>query len=225
MKLSKLAVISLLLLSLTLAACTRQASTATVPTSPSGQPTTSAAEDPTMAAVRQTAAVLATEAAVETQAATAQGVGAEATPTEAAKEVPSETPAVAATPEAVATPTAVATPVPTAAPAAGCPNPYVVKQGDWIYKIARQCGVDPKAIIAANPGINANFIIPNQKLNMPAGGTAVQPAACTGNYTVVQGDTLFSIAYRCGLTTEELAAPNGLSFPFVIHPGDVLKFP
>ncbi len=229
MKLSKLAVISLLLLGLALAACTRQASTATVPTSPPSQPTTSAAEDPTMAAVRQTAAVRATEAAVETQAATAQGVGAEATPTEAetsgAKEVPSETPAVVATPAAVATPTAAATPVPTAAPAAGCPNPYVVKQGDWIYKIARQCGVDPKAIIAANPGINANFIIPGQQLNMPAGGTAVQPAACTGNYTVVKGDTLFSIAFRCGLTTEELAAPNGLSFPFVIHPGDVLKFP
>ncbi len=227
MKLSKLAIISLLLLGLALAACTRQASTATVPTSPPGQPTTSAAEDPTMAAVRQTAAVLATEAAVETQAATAQGVEAQATPTEAgAKEVPSETPAAVATPApTVASPTAAATPVPTAVPAAGCPNPYTVKLGDWIYKIARQCGVDPKAIIAANPGINPNFIIPDQKLNMPAGGTAVQPAACTGNYTVVKGDTLFSVAYRCGLTTAELAAPNGLSYPYVIHPGDVLKFP
>ena len=230
MKLSKLAVISLLLLGLALAACTRQASTAAVPTSPPSQPTTSAAEDPTMAAVRQTAAVRATEAAVETQAATAQGVGAQDTPTAeataGAKEVPSETPAAVATQApAVAAPTAAATPVPTAAPAAGCPNPYVVKNGDWIYKIARQCGMDPKAIIAANPGVNPNFIIPGQKLNMPSGSAAQPTALCTGNYTVVKGDTLFSIAYRCGLTTDQLAAPNGLSFPFVIHPGDVLKFP
>ena len=231
MKLSKLAFISLLLLGLALAACTRQASTATVPTSPPSQPTTNAAEDPTMAAVRQTAAVRATEAAVETQAATAQGVGTgEAPTTEAtagAKEVPSETPAVVETPAAPteAAPTAAATPVPTAAPAAACANPYVVKQGEWIYKIARQCGVDPAAIVAANPGVNPNFIIPGQKLNMPS-GTAAQPTAlCTGNYTVVKGDTLFSIAYRCGLTTDQLAAPNGLRYPFVIHPGDVLKFP
>jgi len=228
MKLRTFAVISLLLLSLALAACTRQASTATVPTQPPSQPTTSAAEDPTMAAVRQTAAVRATEAVVETQAATAQGVGGEATATTeagGAKEVPTDTPVAAEVP--TATLAATPTPAATAAPAAAaCANPYVVKQGDWIYKIARQCGVDPSAILAANPGVNANFIIPGQKLNMPS-GTAAQPSTqgCTGNYTVVRGDTLFSIAYRCGLTTEQLAAANAIRYPFVIHPGDVLKFP
>ena len=230
MKLRTLVVISLLLLGLTLAACTRQASTATVPTQPPAQPTSSEAEDPTMAAVRQTAAVRATEAAVETQAATAQSVGTEETPaaaeTSGAKEVPSETPAAVETLAPAATPTAAATPVPTAAPAAACPNPYVVKQGDWIYKIARACSVTPASLLAANSGISPNFIVPGQKLNMP-GTTVAQPfaPACTGNYTVVKGDTLFNIAYRCGLTTEQLAGANGLLFPFRIYPGDVLKFP
>ena len=57
MKIRTLAVIAVLLLGLTLTACTRQASTATVPTQPASQPTSSVAEDPTMAAVRQTAAM------------------------------------------------------------------------------------------------------------------------------------------------------------------------
>jgi LysM repeat protein len=224
MKIRNFAFISLLVLGLTLAACTRQASTAVVPTQPASQPTASVAEDPTMAAVRQTAAVRATEAVAETKAAAA--AGAEGTPaaTAGAKELPSATPAVVATvAPAVSTPTAVATPVPAVV---ACPNPYVVKQGDWIYKIARECKMDPAAILAANPGVNANFIVPGQKLNLPS-GSAAQPAAqaCTGNYTVVKSDTLFNIAYRCGLTTEQLAAANGIRYPFVIHPGDVLKFP
>ncbi len=227
MKIRILAIISVLLLSLTVAACTRQASTATVPTQPPSQPTSSVAEDPTMAAVRQTAAVRATEAAVQTEAAVTQGAGAEGTPATAAtpeaKELPSATPAAVAT----AVPGATAVPVATTAPTAvACPNPYVVKEGDWIYKIARQCNLDPKAILAANPGVSPNFIIPGQKLNLPTGSAAVPSSqTCKGTYTVVKGDTLFSIAYRCGLTTEEMAATNNVRYPFVIHPGDVLKFP
>ncbi len=228
MKIRTLAVIAVLLLGLTLTACTRQASTATVPTQPAAQPTSSVAEDPTMAAVRQTAAVMATESAAQTQAVATQAAGgAEATSavvaTPEAKELPSATPAAVTT--AVAAPTQAA-PAATAIPTAVvCANPYVVKDGDWIYKIARLCHVDPLAILAANPGVNPNFIIPGQKLNLPTGAAAAPSQTCTGNYSVVKGDTLFSIAYRCGLTTEEMAAKNGLRYPFVIHPGDVLKFP
>ena len=220
MKIRKLVVISLLLVGLSLAACTRQASTAAVPTHPPSQPTTNAAEDPTMAAVRQTAAVRATEAVVETQAATAQG--AEGTPTAettaGAKELPTATSAFIDTPvvpEATAVPVPTDTPVPAAV---ACPNPYMVKQGDWIYKIARDCKLDPSAILAANPGVSPNFIIPGQKLNMPSGSVSQPSTACAGSYTVVRGDTLFSIAYR-------LAAANNVRFPYRIFPGDVLKFP
>jgi LysM repeat protein len=225
MKMRNLAIISLIILGLALAACTRQASTAPVPTKPAAQnlPQEQPSEDATMAAVRLTAAVRATQSVAETQAAEVKGVE-----TPAAQEItpmPQEpTPAAAQ----VATPTpAAVVPSPTVAPAAKvCPNPYIVKQGDWIYKIARDCKLDPKAIIAANPGINANFITPGQKLNLPMGASAQSSqSACSGNYTVVQGDTLFHIAYRCGLTTEQLAAANGIRYPFVIHPGDVLKLP
>jgi LysM repeat protein len=123
---------------------------------------------------------------------------------------------------------------PTAAPpVAGvpCSNPYTVQSGDWIYQIARKCGLNARDIIAANPGINPNAIVPGQVINLPTGttttpATAVPPAAgCTGTRTVVSGDTLFRIAYGCGITVEQLAAANAIVFPYTIFPGQVLRFP
>jgi LysM repeat protein len=135
-------------------------------------------------------------------------------------------------PAATDTPAAsVSTATPIAPVGAGCPNPYTVKQGEWIYKIARDCNVEPSAIIALNSGINPDRIIPGQTLNMPpAGATAVPPAtplatACSGTYTVRSGDNLWRIAYNCGLTVETLAAANGIPFPYTIYVGDVIRFP
>ena len=212
-----------LIVGLALAACTRPASTAPVPTeTPAGGGTPGIGigqpieTDPTMAALGTQVAGSMTGTAV----AMGVGGGAELTPAPGAT-LP---PAVGDTP----TPVPTLPPPPTPTPP-GCPSPYTVKQGDWIYKIARDCHVEPSAIVAANPGINPNFISPGQQLNMPgAGATAVPPAtpqACKGAYTVKQGDNLFRIAYNRGLTTEQLARLNGVVFPYTLHPGDVLKFP
>jgi LysM repeat protein len=156
------------------------------------------------------------------QAVAGVGGGGEVTGTPAAGAV---TPAVPAATTAAPPAVAPATPV----PLGSCPNPYTVKSGDWIYKIARECRVDPSAIIAANPGINPSVLTPGQKLNMPAAGAAPVPGAtqqtCTGSHTVVRGENLFRIAYNCGLTTEQLAAANGIPYPYTIYPGQVLKFP
>ena len=216
--------VSLVLLGLTLAACTRQASTAPVPTTPPAKTAATSVVDPTMETVRLTAVVRASQAVADTQTAVAAGGGVNPTraATTGAKEVASATPAAMTAATATAAPAVTATPAPAAV---ACSNPYLVKQGDWIYKIARECKVDPAAIVAANPGVSPNFIIPGQKLNMPTTGKAPQAAICSGTYTVVQGDTLYSIAYRCGLTTEQLATANAIRNPSAIHPGDVLKFP
>lgn len=230
MKMRNLAVLSLLIVSLSLAACTRQASTQPVPTNPPAQSTTGA-EDPTMAAVRLTAAVRATQAVADTQTAEPAAAGTELGTPQANDLTPQAT-AESKDLTPVAADTLAPTPVPTEASptpvSAVCPNPYTVKQGDWIYKIARDCQVSPSALLAANPGISPNFVTPGQKLNIPtAGGTTsqAQAQACSGTYTVVSGDTVYSIAYRCGLTDEQLAAANSIRYPFVIHIGDVLKFP
>ncbi len=42
-------------------------------------------------------------------------------------------------------------------------------------------------------------------------------------YTVMRGDTLYSIAFRASVDYHQLAAWNGISPPYVIHPGQVLR--
>lgn len=228
---TRLVLITAALAGLLLAACTRSATTETVPTqAASGQ---SAGEgqpsgDPTMDA-------LGTQLA-STQAAQQSG-GAES-PAGSTPEVPS---VASATPTQLSAVVATATPIPatatsvppTATPAA-CASPYTVKAGEWIYKIARDCKLDPQAIIAANPGINPNRLTPGQKLNLPGaaqptaapGATAAPTAqACKGAYTVKAGDNLFRIAYNCGFTTEQLARLNNIAAPYRIFPGQVIKYP
>jgi LysM repeat protein len=210
------AVIVLILAGLVLAACTRSAGGGPVPTATTGAGIIDGTgeTDPTMAALGTTVASQLTQTAI----AMGQGGG------DGLAETPTTAP-----PVETATPIPQATAMPVPPAAAGCPSPYTVRQGDWIYKIARACQVEPSAIIALNPGINPNFIVPGQQLNMPAAGaTAVPPAtpqACTGSHTVVRGENLFRIAFNCGFTTEELALFNGIAFPYIIYPGNVIRFP
>ncbi|HUS17005.1 MAG TPA: LysM peptidoglycan-binding domain-containing protein [Chloroflexia bacterium] len=225
----------LVCLGLLLAACTRSASTAVVPTqSPAGTDVILIpdGQDATMAAIG-------TEVASQLTA-TAIAINGGEQPT--AIILPTETPPPPVGGDATATPPPVfqATnpPLPgatsTALPPAGstCPNPYTVQQGDWIYQIARNCNVAVSALIAANPGINPNQIKPGQLLNMPgagatpvpSGGGGVPQATCTGTHTVVSGDTLYRLAYPCGLTVEQLAAANGIVFPYTIYPGQVIRY-
>jgi len=220
-KLRTIAPTALICLGLVLAACTRSANPDIVPTATTGtdiQGVAGGDQDATMAAIGTEVSNQLTQTAV--------AAGTLALPT--ATTVPVVPPGATPTPVPVGQPGATATPIPTAA-GAGCSSPYTVQQGDWIYKIARTCNVQPSAIIAANPGINPNYIVPGQTLNMPAAGaTAVPPATptvCTGTHTVVRGENLFRIAYNCGLTTEQLAAANSIAFPYTIFPGQVLKFP
>jgi len=72
------------------------------------------------------------------------------------------------------------TPVPAAAPdgaagqpvppagAGGLPTVHVVQSGDTVYSIARQYGVDPQAIIAANNLVNPSSLSIGQQLTIPA---------------------------------------------------------
>lgn len=121
-------------------------------------------------------------------------------------------------------------PTPTAAapvPPSG-PTTYVVKQGDWLWKIAREKGVSPQAIAAANPGIDINLLKPGQPLIIPGPeGPQPTPAPGTGQtiHVVQKGDTLFSIARKYDRTVQAIAAANGITNVHLIYPGQKLVIP
>lgn len=216
------ALAAVVILGVMLAACARAASTAVIPTSNVPTlPASDATNDANMNAISTELAIQATQTAF----ALGVGGGGEGTLLPVNPIPGAETPTPTIPPVIIEQPTP--TPVPPVA--VSCSNPYTVKQGDWIYKIARECHVEPSAVLAANPGIAPNYIKPGQQIVMPAAGaTAVPPAtpqACTGSHTVVRGETLFRIAYNCGLTSEEMARLNNIPYPYVIQPGQVLRFP
>jgi LysM repeat protein len=239
--------IGLVGLGLVLAACTRSANpSSALPTATTGAgdatahvPSGLSEEEATFAAVgTQVAGSLTATAA----ALMGSGAGGEAVtpgvplPTTDPGLLPTAVPGSLPTvpPAVVATATPIPQPAATTAPAVACPNPYTVQQGEWIYAIARKCGLSAQAIIAANPGIDPHRLSPGQVINLPAPGTvpgvpaatAAPAAGCTGTYTVITGDTLWRIATRCGFTVEQLAALNGIPYPYSsINVGQVLRFP
>lgn len=129
--------------------------------------------------------------------------------------------------------------------AGGCTSPYTVKAGEWFLLIARNCGVSASELQAANPGVNPNLLRPGQVINIPGGGSSggnnpppaqatpvpggqqPPPAAgsCTNPYVVRNGDTLYSIATRCGSTVLAIQQANGIPAPEYIFPGQQLTIP
>lgn len=56
-------------------------------------------------------------------------------------------------------------------------------------------------------------------------GTGATSATCPPTHTVQAGENLFRIALQYGLTTEQLAAANGITNPAAISVGTVLSIP
>lgn len=107
---------------------------------------------------------------------------------------------------------------------------YTVVTGDSLFLIAQRFGVSLEALIAANPQIpNPDLIFPGQVICVPLMTAPPMPPVphCPGAaYTVVQGDTLFQIARRFGVTLEALLAANPqITNPDLIFPGQVICLP
>lgn len=112
---------------------------------------------------------------------------------------------------------------------------YKVKQGDTLQSIADQFGLSLSELVGANP----QLIQPNMILKIPEVGTETTTSTTSGTttttgggttstgktYTVVSGDTLSGIALKFGTTYGLIAQLNGISPPYIIHPGQVLKIP
>ena len=111
---------------------------------------------------------------------------------------------------------------------------HTVQPGENLFRIGLKYGVSWTAIMQAN-GLASTYIYAGQTLMIPAvGGSelaappppAVDPPPMPATtYVVQRGDTLFNIALRHGLTTDDLAAANGLYNPSLIFAGQTLVIP
>ncbi len=111
--------------------------------------------------------------------------------------------------------------------AAAASSTYTVRPGDTLSDIASAHGVSVSTLKSAN-SINGSRIHPGDVLRIPdPGGVAPPPRkADSGNttYRVRQGDTLYDIARKFGVSTSALQRANGLRGSR-IYPGDVLRIP
>ena len=89
-------------------------------------------------------------------------------------------------------------------------NSYVVKSGDTLWSIAKKYGVSVDELKEKN-NLNSNALSINQVLLIPTVLEEVPEEETGEYYTVVSGDTLYSIANKYGLTVDELKSLNHLS--------------
>lgn len=97
---------------------------------------------------------------------------------------------------------------------------YTVKPGDSLYLIAKKLGVTVDSLKQANR-LNTDSLNVGQVL-------VVSGAAANGSvstYQVQNGDTLYLIAKKMGLSVDSLIQTNGLGNNSNIYPGQVLKLP
>ncbi len=99
---------------------------------------------------------------------------------------------------------------------------HVVQPGENLFRIALRYGLTVDQLAFANGITNPERIYAGQILVIPSVGGAQGDAS---TYTVVDGDTLFSIARRQGTTVDALVAANGLADPNVLSVGQVLQIP
>lgn len=102
-----------------------------------------------------------------------------------------------------------------------------VVPGDTLYSIAWETGRDYRDLASWN-GIGDDYLIkPGQKITLGPPDSAAQPGSGrhleSGQYQVVRGDTVYSIARRHGLSVTRLAKINKLPRPYRIYPGQTLE--
>jgi LysM repeat protein len=103
------------------------------------------------------------------------------------------------------------------------PSEYVVQPGDWVWKIAREQSVDPRAIIRLN-GLTAPYILyPGDVLQMPADEDVLLVGEI--EYIIQLGDWVYEIARNFGVDPQQIIEANDLEPPYLLLPGDILKIP
>ncbi|MEF3696599.1 DUF459 domain-containing protein [Desulfolutivibrio sp.] len=108
---------------------------------------------------------------------------------------------------------------------------HVLAQGDNFWSVAKRLGVRVSDLRAANPGRDPKKLQPGQTLAMPTAPAQTETAAATpatridGGYAVADGDNLWSIARRFGVSVSDLKKANAGVRPDRLQPGQRLAIP
>jgi LysM repeat protein len=213
--LQKMMLLSMILLSLILAGCERSASTAPAATDTGGLTIEQISQQQTMDAVRA-ALLTQTVQPEDTEPPTVEPTATVPVPTNTyTPEGPTETP-----PVVLNTPT----------DSGGGETTYIVQHGDSVYSVARNHGVSPDDVISRNNlqypyylEVGQELIIPGSSTS-PTGPTNTPPAGGK-QHVVQQGEWLYSIARKYGVSWESIAEANSLAYPYTVYPGDILYIP
>ena len=118
---------------------------------------------------------------------------------------------------------------------------YKVEKGDTLYSISRKYQITVAELRAANNLSENDVIKVGQKLKIPSadisnaaalatdnkattsGSATLSSTRATKEYTVVKGDTMYSISKKNGMTLAEFMALNNLDSNSVIKVGQKLK--
>ena len=110
------------------------------------------------------------------------------------------------------------------------PDSYTLHEGEFIYCIARRFNIHPEDLEVYNGYESGTLLYPGDTLKIPSGSRAwVGDRALQyhpSNYTVIYGDTLYSIACLYGdVDPRAIAAANDVDIDQVLTPGTVLQIP
>ncbi len=105
-----------------------------------------------------------------------------------------------------------------------CAYVHKVAAGDTLYKIARRYGVDYGRLMALNGITNPYQLKTGMEICIPP---TLAPGGknCAGFYIIGEGDTLYSISRRFGVSLDDLMAANSDIDPYNMHIGMKLCIP